>query len=395
MNIKRFVAPDMRQAIRAVRETFGEDAVILSNKKVPEGVELTAALDLDEAELAGHVERAEQFVPEKEKMPETSMQQPGTSESRVNEMMQGMHQEIQAMRQMVLNEFGQLNWREMGEHRPASKELFTRLMNLGLGADLSRSLIEQVGVVQDVDLAWNKALQILTKQIYVAEQDFVEQAGAIALIGPTGVGKTTSIAKLAARYALRHGHRHVALVTTDNYRIGAKDQLHTYGRILNVPVKSAGSAEELDTVLSSLSDRRLILIDTAGLSQHHTHYQEQMNMLQDCTHTIHKLLTLSATTDPITLNQSISAFSDLKPDAFVLTKIDEVYSLGGAISSIIHAQLPLAYITDGQRVPEDIQIARALRLITKAEEVMNATDIQCSSAYLAHAYGGAHSCAHS
>lgn len=396
MNIKRFVAPDMRQAIRMVRKTFGEDAVILSNKKVPEGVELMAALDFDEQELRDQSDQQGQDVPtfaQKETSVSESIQ-PEQDSGKVKEMMQTMQQEMHAMRQLMLNEFGQLNWHEMGQHQPYNKELFSRLMNLGLASDLSRHLVEQVGSLEDVELGWSQALDNLSGQLMVTGDDFVAQAGVIALIGPTGVGKTTSIAKLAAAYAMRFGHRHVALVTIDNFRIGAKEQLHTYGRILNVPVKTASSAAELDSVLDSLSDRRLILIDTAGVSRQHPNFEDQKTMLQDCTHRIRKLLTLSAATDPVTLGRVISSFSDFGPDACILTKIDEVFALGGAISSLINAQLPLAYTTDGQRVPEDIQVARALQLIKKAEEVMKTTDSQYDSTHLAHAYGDAYSYAH-
>jgi len=407
MNIKRFVAQDMRQAIRMVRETLGADAVILSNKTVDGGVELMAAVDLDATVLTATPEEPEPAAPAA-KVDKTDKVTPLTSrpaparrqrpaepqEPAPAEALEGMRREVAELRRLMHDQLCVLNWRDLGERDPLQQELLRRLMQLGLSADIARHLASRVAGSGDLDKAWHKALYFLAGELRLFEDELLEQGGVVALVGPTGVGKTTTIAKLAARYALRHGHRQVALVTTDNFRIGARDQLHTYGRILNVPVRSAGSPEELGDVLDALADRRLVLIDSAGLSRDDERRDGQAQTLRNCGHAITTLLTLSATTDPATLEQAIRNFGGHRPAGCVLTKVDEAGALGGALSAVIHSGLPLAFVTDGQRVPEDLQIARAHPLVERAAALLEEHPIESDPAYLAFALGGAHPHAH-
>jgi flagellar biosynthesis protein FlhF len=301
-----------------------------------------------------------------------------------------MRREMRELRRLVENEFGELNWRELGQRHPETRELIRRLMALGLSPDLARRLGERVGKVgAEAELAWRKALYLLAVEIHTFDTDVLERGGTVAVVGPTGVGKTTTIAKLAARFALRHGHRHVGLVTIDNFRIGARDQLHTYGRILNVPVRTAGSAAELDTVLDAMSDRRLILVDTAGMGMRTERFREQVELLQGCAHPITRLLALSANTESQALQRCVRLFAELEPDACVLTKLDEAACLGGLLSTVVQQRLPLAFLADGQRVPEDLQIARAHPLVNRAAELFEEATTEPDTDYLAFAYAGA------
>lgn len=379
MKIKRFVAPDMRQAIRLVREALGPDAVILSNKSVEGGVELMAAVDLAQADFS---ETSETYTTA------TNSQHAAAKADEAPDPLLAMRQEMQELRRLMESELCELNWREMGERHPQQRELLRRLMSLGLPAEIARPLSERVGDEPDAEHAWRKALFHLSAQIKTSDDDLIDQGGVVALVGPTGVGKTTTIAKLAARFSLRHGHRHLALVTTDNFRIGARDQLETYGRILNVPVRTAGDPAALADVLDELSDRRLVLIDTAGMGLRNERFMEQMEILRGAGRPIRSLLTLSATTEPSAMSRALKLFSAAAPSACILTKLDEAASLGAAITAIIHSELPLAYVADGQRVPEDLQIARAQPLLTRAAELMDEYESDCDPAYLSIAYGG-------
>jgi len=202
-------------------------------------------------------------------------------------------------------------------------------------------------------------------------EDVVEKGGVIALVGPTGVGKTTTIAKLAARYALRRGVRHAALISTDNYRVGAHEQLRTYGRLLDIPLRNALNKEELQSHLDDLVDKDLVLIDTAGMSQRDLRISEQLSVLKESKANIKVYLVLAATSQLSGLEETISVFRGINLDGCILTKLDEATSIGPALSAIIEQKLPLAYVSDGQRVPEDLHLARIDKLINSSTFDMN------------------------
>jgi flagellar biosynthesis protein FlhF len=386
MKIKRFVAQDMRQALRMVREALGEDAVILSNKSVDGGVELTAAIDLVDDLPADTVD---QRIPDSR-----SSAAAGPAPQGQQDALEDMRREMQNLRRWMQAELSGMRWYDLGQRAPHSQALLARLMTLGINAELARSLAERVREIEDIQQAWSKALYLLASAIRIHDADVLEQGGVVALVGPTGVGKTTTIAKMAARFALRHGHRNVALITTDSFRIGARDQLQTYARILNVPVRTATSADEMDAALNSLGERRLILVDTAGMAAAHERIADQRATLSAAGPTLTTLLTLSATTEAAAVQRALRLFAEFRPDACVLTKLDEAASLGGLLSALVQADLATAFVTDGQRVPEDLQPARAHALVTRAADLLAENPLQLDPGYLALAFGGAKAHAH-
>lgn len=308
-----------------------------------------------------------------------------------DEAIAAMQREMREMRRLMQNELAGLGWRDMGQQRPEHREILRRFLQMGMAPDLASALSERLGKLGDVERAWQKGLQLLASQVRILEKETFERGGVFALVGPTGVGKTTTIAKLAARYALRYGHEHVGLISVDNYRIGARDQLHTYGRILNVPVRNASNADELSSVLHAVSDRRLVLIDTAGMGANDERFEEQMEILNQVDTPVQRLLTLSATTDASTVERAATMFAPTRPTGCILTKLDEAGSLGGVLSTVIRRQIPVGFITDGQRVPEDIHLARARALVAQAAEAAAEPETDFDPAYLAFAYEGARS----
>jgi flagellar biosynthesis protein FlhF len=429
MKIKRFFASDMRQALRQVRESLGADAVILSNKSVEGGVELVAAMDYDEAafdkaesqapaqttrdlgasrpfprparethtgaegRIAEHAAAVSKQASIRKPIP-LDRRQPTESkpQARVewsqDPILQEMRQEMQALRRLMENELSELTWRDLGQRRPQIQELIRRLLGMGLATELCRDLANRVEDAGSIEQAWHQALFHLVRKIPIMQEDLVDRGGVIALVGPTGVGKTTTIAKLAARFCLRHGNRHLALITTDSYRIGAQEQLHNYGRILDVPVRSASTPVELSDALHSLAEKRLILIDTAGMGQRDLQLTERLALLMSGNHPVQTLLTLAATTQRSAIAHAIRSFSVIRPIGAVLTKLDESTSLGDIISPLIEAGMPLAFMTDGQRVPEDLHVARAHSLVNQAIELAKAAEDTPAEDYLAYAYGG-------
>ncbi|TRX00479.1 flagellar biosynthesis protein FlhF [Candidatus Methylobacter oryzae] len=253
----------------------------------------------------------------------------------------------------------------LAQINPVRADLLQRLAGMSISRKLSVKIANRFPNHTDPELVFAQAQELLAKVLPVANDDLLQHGGIAALVGPTGVGKTTTIAKLAAKFILKHGPRQVALITTDNYRIGAHEQLNTYGRILDVPVRVASSAAELHNLINGFSDKRLILIDTAGMSQRDMKLVEQINTLQQSGQAIKSYLVMSAATEYKAMNEIIKAFDVFEPQASILTKLDEAATIGSAVSSIIENNLPLSFIADGQQVPEDMHSPCARTLIAQ------------------------------
>lgn len=247
------------------------------------------------------------------------------------------------------------------------------LSRLGLPADISDQLCNQFGGEPRLNIAWRDALNELVTQTPVNASDCIDKGGIFAFVGPTGVGKTTTIAKLAARYVLTHGQGKVALVTTDTYRVGAQDQLRALGRILNVPVRVIDQERSLPAVIASLKAFPLVLIDTAGFRQGDPLLKEQEAMLASCA-SVQRILVMAGNSQLQTLKASAHAYKSRRLTGCVLTKIDETLSLGEAISVLIQQAIPLLYTTDGQEIPKDIAVASAHNLVAKAISLTKAQE---------------------
>ncbi|UTW10022.1 flagellar biosynthesis protein FlhF [Marinobacterium rhizophilum] len=249
---------------------------------------------------------------------------------------------------------------------PAQARLSRRLDSLGIGPRVVRHLVSSIEQDIELDKAWRSSLARLSDAIPVVGEEFIERGGMVAFVGPTGVGKTTTIGKLAARYVLKHGSSSLALVTTDTYRIAAHEQLRTFGRILDVPVRVVDENHSLDEVLHSLKGKRLVLIDTAGMSADEPHTAAQIELLQGVSLRLKKLLVLSCSSQKRVIESAYSTYQGLGLSGCVLSKLDESGSLGEALTLSIEKQLPIAYVTDGQKIPDDIGVARRHDLVSRA-----------------------------
>ncbi|MBS3963998.1 MAG: flagellar biosynthesis protein FlhF [Methylomonas sp.] len=278
-----------------------------------------------------------------------------------------MRQEMKTLRELLDAKLSNIAQRVPQPARhdepPVKQALLERLSECGVSSPLARKIVHRVSAHQDIDSAWRTSQELLARIVPVADDSLLQHGGIAALVGSTGVGKTTTVAKLAAQFILKHGTRQIALISTDNYRIGAHEQIHTYGRILDVPVRIAGDADELRAHIDSFADKRLILIDTAGMSQRDMRLAEQLKTLQHGDLPIQTYLVMSAATQHKAAVEIMDAFRMLSPQAAILTKFDEAASKATALSAIIERRMPLAFVTDGQQVPEDIYVPDAAGLV--------------------------------
>lgn len=432
MKIKRFVANDMRQAMRRVREEQGPDAVILSSRRTDEGIEIIAAIDYDESLIreaalqsgnGGHldVEPSHSVLPplaastpatrnvrpsvtpysaREARAPEAPLSAAGTNDMRVPPIaasrsnahlsqaagmaammptpattqapeLDGMKRELADLRDMLESQFSSLAWNDLGRRNPMRARMLREFTRMGLDSDIAGEIVANLPAEMTAAQSRYLPMGVLADRLLVNDEEQIDAGGMIALVGPTGVGKTTTLAKLAARYVLRNGLRQVALVTTDDFRIGAEEQLFHYGRLLGIPVYAASGAKEVADLLSRLSDHRLVLIDTPGLCHDDPRMQALGEALMHSNVPVSTSLVLAANSQAGSLEQAALAYARFRPSGCVLTKIDEASVLGGALSVSIRHGLRIDYTTDGQRVPEDIARPESHRLVCRAVRMLN------------------------
>ena len=393
MQVKRFFAADMRIAMKMIRDELGADAVITGNRRVAGGVELTAVLDYPmetvpkqpnpalESELrktqariaTAHAELSAprpQAVQDRQLLDEkpaaAARPAPATATATDSRAMEAMQSELQGLRELIEMQLGSIAWGQEQSRRPQQAGLWRRLQRIGLPADLSRALLEKVAGVAEPRQAWRMLLAHLAHAIKVTEAEPLEAGGIIALVGPAGAGKTTTLSKLAARYVLKHGPQSIALASMDNYRIGAQEQLKTLGRILNVPVLQIDPGQPLSKTLESVARKRLILIDTAGLPAGDPMMRKQLEALADRGIKSKNYLVLAATSQSQVLKAAWHNYRRCGLAGCILTKLDEAGSLGDVLGLTISQHMPIAYLADGPRIPDDLHLPRSHQLVSRA-----------------------------
>ncbi|CSB63336.1 flagellar biosynthesis regulator FlhF [Vibrio cholerae] len=285
--------------------------------------------------------------------------------------LESMREEMTSIRRLLEHQVSGLMWQEVERREPLRAMLIKRLERMGVSLEMADQLACYIPEETPPPKAWKALLGLVSDQIPVVKHDILKRGGVVALLGPTGVGKTTTVAKLAARAAMEYGSDNVALVTTDTYRIGAHEQLSIYGRIMGCPVRVAKDSNELADVIYQLRNRRLILVDTAGMGQRDVRLSEQLDtLMQESGETIHSYLVLPATAQRKVLQETIEHFRRIPLSGCIMTKLDECLSLGEFVSVVVQNALPVAYIANGQRVPEDIVIAQPKYMVAKANELL-------------------------
>lgn len=477
MNVKRFVADSMQSALRDISRDLGADAVIISSKKVSDGIEVVAALNYqpgdekrqaeevkqqvalqrelehvkklksqsytdtplddysygrpsrrqgadrplaqNDAELLQQASRAQQAMaahqaahpkPNSTKskwqgeslvdpLP-TSQDSPARNSDRLNSAsvnsssfgavmteeadndaaskaayqarLVAMQDELRELKNWMVSHQGSawdtqrpLTWRQ--------SQLWQRCQDMGIDAGWADQIASQINDDLPMGEAWKQVLETLASDLPLAPAGIMERGGHIALVGPTGAGKTTTVGKLAAQFCMRHGPSTVAFITLDNYRVAAHDQLRAFAKILGVDLHTVNNSEQYQQALQKTAKKRLVLIDSAGLASQDPNFSEQLAMLERSSSSIQKLLVLPLTSQARCLQENYEQFKSVGLSGCVFTKLDECFSLGPGMSVAAMGQLPLTLVTDGPHIPDDIHYPDAHRLVSLAEQMARMT----------------------
>ncbi|MBP0940607.1 flagellar biosynthesis protein FlhF [Pseudomonas alliivorans] len=415
MQVKRFFAADMRQAMKLVRDELGAEAAIIGNRRIAGGVELTAALDYKLSALAPRVPNMEledelrktqsrivsaqaelnnrsdsdasvnlqlfsgkpisatdtHIEPTLEEPPRPFAYAPAPAAEPAGgqRAFESMRSELNGLRELLEVQLGSLAWTQLQGSRPQQANLWRRLQRVGLSGPLSRDLLSMIPDIDEPRQAWRMLLAHLARMIAVPDVEPLEEGGVIAMVGPAGMGKTTTLAKLAARYVLKYGAQNIALVSMDSFRIGAQEQLKTLGRILNVPVTHVDPGQSLAQALEPLLRKRVVLIDTAGLQASDPALRMQLESLAGRGIKSRNYLVLATTSQKQVLTAAYHSYKRCGLAGCILTKLDETASLGEVLSLAISHELPVAYLTDGPRIPDDLHVPRRHQLVSRAVSV--------------------------
>ena len=281
-----------------------------------------------------------------------------------------MRQEMSSIRQLLEHQISGLMWQDMAQKDPSKALMVNRLMAIGLNEQTAEQIAGFIPSYTNEQEAWQQAKQLLAQQLNTTNNDIIHRGGVVSLVGPTGVGKTTTIAKLAARFAQIHGSDQVVMISTDSYRIAGFEQLATYGRIIGCQVKLAKDAQSLEALLQQYGQKKLVLIDTAGLGQRDIRLAEHLTtLIANSRVRIRNYLVLAANTQQRVMQENVDRFKKVPLAGCIYTKLDESLSVGEIIATSIQNGLAIGYLTDGQRVPEDIKVANAEKLVTLADRL--------------------------
>lgn len=297
--------------------------------------------------------------------------------------MHSVMQEIRKIRADIDTQLSEISWLNQQQREPAKKTLLKTMLNAGFSAGLARYITEKMpsNLSEKEAITWAKTILSNNLKTVTDESKILDKGGVFALVGPTGVGKTTTTAKLAAKFVMKHGTSKLALITTDSYRVGGHEQLRIYGKILGVLVHAVKDEADLKIALEELKQKHTILIDTVGVSQRDRMVSQQIAMLSNNNSQIKKILCLSATNTIETLTDVVNAYrgnssNDTSLDGCIITKIDEAATIGNALDVVIQQKLKMYYLTNGQRVPEDIHLANKNWLVRHAFNAKSALNKQ-------------------
>lgn len=421
MNIRRFTAPDMRQALARVREVLGPDAVILASRKGERGVEISAAVDRelaaidafaapegagattadttiaaasvpgDDAVRGGRTAPQGALAtvpPAAPALPTAGAFRSALAARDTAPGDEAIGSELRTLRRILETQLASLAWNDLTRRAPVATQLLREFTEMGFARDLAADLVDTLPNGLDLEQGRSLALARLADRIVVTDDRWGRFGGVVAFVGTAGSGRTTAIARLATQWILRHGPADVALVSTDGAGYGAHERIRRLGRLLAVPSYVVDDLGELPSVLARLATHRLVLIDTAALPPTDTALAAAAGALQAVAPGIELAICLPAVSQAAALARTLASLPPGCASAGLLTRLDECVSLGGALSAIAAAGLPLAYAGEGPAMDDGLVPARALDLILRATTLAQQHGAIADEDLLARRFGG-------
>jgi len=352
MSMKRYLASDMRTALRQIRSEQGPEAVILSTRQLSGGVEVCAAITAGATPTAAPAPAA-------------------TRAPVADPAVATLQQELRDLRRLLEQQLSALAWNDYTRREPARTQALIELTELGLCRDIAQDIVAALPAGTDAGTTQRPHLALLARRLQTAPMPGAD-GGRIALVGPSGAGKTTTLAKLAARWALEHEPESLVLVSVDNERIGGAEQLRLLGRLLGVAVDVVAGPAELARRLASRTHARLVLIDTPGMTTRSAVAATGVETLRAAVPALEYVAVLPASAQAVVLDDCVRRLLPLNPASAILTRVDEAASLGGALAALLRANLPVSLVCDGPGIPEDLRPARPHQLVARAVELARA-----------------------
>jgi flagellar biosynthesis protein FlhF len=364
MRLKTYTVNNISQVIPMIKRDLGEDALILNTKKVKTGgffglfkqekLEVIAAVDTNLSEKKKNIESMSTETKPLEKIEETVVIESENPPTKKDENLEELMSELKSLKQFMFQSIDE-------ERLPdVLKALKTKLNDQGITVEVQSELLGKLMLVLDrhPNYSEDKIHALARKEIIKLinahkKRPSRRKIDIICFIGPTGVGKTTTIAKIAADYLLNEDKK-VGLITSDTYRIAAVEQLKTYSSILNIPIRVVESSADLTAAIDDLCDCDIILMDTAGRNYQQKQYIDDLKLMLPETKKIQINLVLSLTSKYEDMKKIIDNFQTIEMDQLILTKKDETSSSGAILNLIYHYSIPIRYIANGQNVPDDI-----------------------------------------
>jgi flagellar biosynthesis protein FlhF len=402
MKIKRYVAADMRAALRAIREEQGADAVILSTRRTSEGVEVCSAFDLELAAGQGtlaetaalkQLERSALQELEREAaeppaladaLPSPLPAAPAIAAAEFGADRR-VADELRSLRNLLEQQVAALAWNDFTRREPLKARALADLATLGIERTLALQIVAELPAVLTDEQTQRMPYAMLARRIQTCAPP-VERAGALALIGPPGSGKTTTLSKLAARYVLEQDAANLVLISADDERLGSQEQLRSLGRVLGARVETVANPQALEARINSLTGR-MILIDTPGVAGRDSDAAARFAALRSRCAALQLMLVLPSSAQSGVIEEAVTHFGPNVSHCCALTRLDESVSLGGVLSALVRSQLPLAYCCDGPVIPDDLRPARAHQLVTRAIELSRQAQGCADDELLARRYG--------
>ena len=291
------------------------------------------------------------------------------SDEQGNNRLQAMQDELFYLRDLLEQQMGGLTWNKFAPRNPLQARLWKRFQQLGIDADVCQRLVKGFKENTKFNEAWKKTLMKLVNEISTFRSDPIYMGNAMAVVGPTGSGKTTTLGKLAAQFVMKEGQDSIGLISLDNFRIAAHEQFIAFGRILGVEVGVVDNDNSLDDLLERFKEKKLVLIDTAGYHINDPRFKQQYELICNSQYDIRTLLSIDCTGDREYMEQTYRLYEPYDLSGCIITKADECATLGGAVSLAIENLLSIAYVTFGQCIPDDIEIANGQKIVKRILEI--------------------------